>query len=164
MRNARQHILDIIDAPDKHQEHAKKFVEKLIFILILHLHRSLLWQVFGKCSDGFSIWQKSKVIRRPRNIGCEPVLVEAGKHPSPWSLESRCISFFTVWIYMLSSECRLSFTLQIHSRLFDRTARWPCRRTDVIQATIARYSIEYGMFLSWLFSCHTLTELIGWEY
>ena len=26
MRNARQHILDLIDIPDKHQEHAKKFV------------------------------------------------------------------------------------------------------------------------------------------
>ena len=26
MRNARQHILDIIDVPDKHQEHAKRFV------------------------------------------------------------------------------------------------------------------------------------------
>ena len=35
MRNARQHILDIIDTPDKHQEHAKKFVVKLIFISIL---------------------------------------------------------------------------------------------------------------------------------
>lgn len=26
MRNARQHILDLIDVPDKHQEHAKKLV------------------------------------------------------------------------------------------------------------------------------------------
>jgi hypothetical protein len=57
MRNARQHVLDIIDIPDKHQEHAKKFVEKFIFILTLDSNIDIpIVQVFGICSHGFSIW------------------------------------------------------------------------------------------------------------
>ena len=37
MRNARQHIFDIIEHPEKHQDHAKRFFNPPSFLLIPHL-------------------------------------------------------------------------------------------------------------------------------
>lgn len=56
MRYARQHILDLIDVPDKHQDHAKRFVaKKNMFIPILFSYIDPYCQVFGIRSHGFSI-------------------------------------------------------------------------------------------------------------
>ena len=63
MMHARQHILDIIDIPDKHQDHAKRFVPKdYLHSILLSLILKPCYQIFGIRSHGSSIWQKSQVI------------------------------------------------------------------------------------------------------
>jgi hypothetical protein len=58
MKNAKQHIIDILDDPTGHQNHAKRFVP--LFTALFP--RLILFQLLGIRGDDPSIWKNPAII------------------------------------------------------------------------------------------------------
>ena len=106
MRNARQHILDIIDIPDKHQEHAKKFVPKFIFHPnSCFLRRSLLFRYSASVVMALAYGKNPKSYEDPDVLAVNRCLARLGNtlRPGVWKvdvfpflrLEYICVMFGT---------------------------------------------------------------------
>ena len=91
MRNARQHILDIIDTPDKHQEHAKKFVAKFIHIhhKSCHLLVSLLFRYSANVVMALAYGKNPKSYEDPEILAVNRCLARLGKtlRPGVWKVD-----------------------------------------------------------------------------
>ena len=138
MRNARQHILDIIDTPDKHQEHAKRFVANFIPTPIMSLTSIFTVRYSASVVMALAYGKNTKSYEDPEILAVNRCLARLGNtlRPGVWKVD--VYPFLRLEpIYHFRSVASHLLTLQIHSWLYDRIARWPCGGTDVIQTTIA---------------------------
>ena len=127
-------------------------------------HRSLLFRYSASVVMALAYGKDPKSYEDPDILAVNRCLARLGNtlRPGVWKVD--VFPFLRLGIIYLSSSERYPsiYLRQIHSRLFDRIARWSCGRTDVIQTTIARYPIEYGMFfLSYLFIIKKKNNLIS---
>lgn len=89
MRNARQHILDIIDKPDKHQEHAKKFVTRFMFINPCLLRRFLLFRYSASVVMALAYGKNPKSYEDPDILAVNRCLERLGNalRPGVWKVD-----------------------------------------------------------------------------
>ena len=89
MRNARQLILDIIDVPDKHQEHAKRFVTKFIVIPILSLTSILTVRYSASVVMALAYGKNPKSYEDPDILAVNRCLARLGNalRPGVWKVD-----------------------------------------------------------------------------
>jgi hypothetical protein len=109
MRNARQHILDIIDVPDKHQEHAKRFVTKKNYT---HPPKSCLLRQFLLVRYSASVVMAVAYGKNPKSyedpdiLAVNRCLARLGNalRPGVWKVD--VFPFLRLGIYLSSSQRR----------------------------------------------------------